>query len=215
MLMNNGADGSFYGLTPATGSGIASGGVGGYVKAAGGILMSAIIDFWGARDVEENAAKAGAASGSSQRCKSAFYGAVVVVQILGSAIPGEGKAAGAAEQQLIRKLEQEASQFAEQKSAALADKIVEKTSGTLLKEQGRDSVGRFVNKGAGELSPGVLAEKEVWEAIEKRPGWTVIKRKVRFKNAAGQIREYDGIAIGPSGKRIGLEIMGVMGGVRP
>ena len=73
-------------------------------------------------------------------------------------------------------------------------------------EQGRDALGRFLPKNGGEVIPGSGAEKAVWDAVRQKPDWSVVEGRVTVKNAAGDVRVYDGAARSPSGKTIGLEV---------
>jgi RHS repeat-associated protein len=69
----------------------------------------------------------------------------------------------------------------------------------------RDLKGCFVSpRGAGR--PGVAAETAVWDAIVKKRGWSVRRGNVAVRNSSGQLRYYDGAAISPSGRVIGLEV---------
>jgi RHS repeat-associated protein len=65
--------------------------------------------------------------------------------------------------------------------------------------------GKFA-KPQGSEKPGEMAEKSVWDAIKNKPGWRVIEGRVYVRNSSGEIRVYDGVGIGPSGRGIGLEI---------
>ena len=73
-------------------------------------------------------------------------------------------------------------------------------------EQGRDAMGRFLPKAAGEAVPGSLAERGVWDAVKGKAGWNVIEGRVTVRNAAGEVRVYDGAAVSPRGRVIGLEV---------
>jgi hypothetical protein len=72
--------------------------------------------------------------------------------------------------------------------------------------QPRDSRGRFAAKVGGELAPGSLAEPAIWDAIAQKPGWTVIPGRVYVVDSTGQVRVYDGVAVSPGQRNIGLEI---------
>ena len=50
-------------------------------------------------------------------------------------------------------------------------------------EQGRDALGRFLPKAGGEVVPGSMAEQAVWDAINQKPGWSVIEGRVSVRNA--------------------------------
>jgi RHS repeat-associated protein len=73
-------------------------------------------------------------------------------------------------------------------------------------EQGRDAFGRFLPKSGGEVVPGSQSEQAVWDAIKQKPGWNVIEGRVSARNAAGDLRIYDGAAVSPHGRVIGLEV---------
>ena len=51
-----------------------------------------------------------------------------------------------------------------------------------------------------------MPEQEVWDGIKQKDGWDVIEGRVSVRDASGQLRVYDGAAISPSGKVIGLEV---------
>ena len=72
------------------------GGVGGISAAAGASLMTAFIDFWGARGVEGSAAQSGKAAGDGCTGKAWKYGAKTVGNILLSASAGWTGGGGAA-----------------------------------------------------------------------------------------------------------------------
>jgi len=78
--------------------------------------------------------------------------------------------------------------------------------GTGFAEQPRNALGQFAKKIGGEAAPGSFAEKAVWDAIEGKPGWQVIRGRVHAIDAIGQIRVYDGYAVTPTGRIIGLEV---------
>lgn len=56
------------------------------------------------------------------------------------------------------------------------------------------------------MVPGSVAEGAVWNAIEQKPGWSVVRGRVYTQNAAGDVRVYDGAAVSPRGRVIGLEV---------
>jgi hypothetical protein len=65
--------------------------------------------------------------------------------------------------------------------------------------------GKFASPlGAGRS--GAAAEQAVWDAISQKPGWSVIEGRVSVRNAAGDLRVYDGAAVSPRGRVIGLEV---------
>lgn len=70
----------------------------------------------------------------------------------------------------------------------------------------RTSDGKFASPRGQAPLPGSVAEKSVWDAIAQKPGWTVQRGHVAVRNAAGNLRYYDGVAFGPSNIGIGLEI---------
>ena len=61
-------------------------------------------------------------------------------------------------------------------------------------------------KKPGDVPPGSLAEQAVWDAIAKKPGWSVAKQRVYVTDHTGQVRVYDGAATSPSGRNIGIEV---------
>src|SRR5579859_1831248 len=65
--------------------------------------------------------------------------------------------------------------------------------------------GKFASP-LGPGLPGAEAESAVWDAIEAKPGWQVIRGRVSFRDATGQLRVYDGVAISPNNRVIGLEV---------
>jgi len=75
-----------------------------------------------------------------------------------------------------------------------------------LKEQGRNALGQFLPLKGGEVIPGSNAENVTWAAIKNKPGWRVIEGRVYARDATGQERVYDGVAISPKGHVIGLEV---------
>jgi hypothetical protein len=78
-------------------------------------------------------------------------------------------------------------------------------------EQGRDALGRFVPKKPGQLRPGSVAEARALDAVEKKRGWTVMRRRVRVRGN-GMVREYDSLAIDPKGRVLGVDVKGGMAG---
>lgn len=65
--------------------------------------------------------------------------------------------------------------------------------------------GRFASP-LSSVRPGGSAEVGVWDAIAVKPGWSVRTGNVAVRDASGQLRYYDGIAISPRGRVIGLEV---------
>ncbi|MDP4144746.1 MAG: hypothetical protein Q8936_09770, partial [Bacillota bacterium] len=80
-----------------------------------------------------------------------------------------------------------------------------KTNKVVWKNGWRTSDGKFGSP-AGPGKSGALAEQEVWDAIKQKDGWDVIEGHISVRDATGQLRVYDGAAISPSGKVIGLEV---------
>ena len=69
----------------------------------------------------------------------------------------------------------------------------------------RTADGKFASpNGAGRS--GAAAEQSVWDAVSQKPGWSVIEGQVGVRNASGQLRYYDGAAVSPRGRVIGLEV---------
>ncbi len=69
----------------------------------------------------------------------------------------------------------------------------------------RTADGKFASpNGAGRS--GAAAEQSVWDAVSQKPGWNVIEGNVGVRNASGQLRYYDGAAVSPRGRVIGLEV---------
>lgn len=69
----------------------------------------------------------------------------------------------------------------------------------------RTADGKFASP-QGTVRSGASAESAVWDAVEAKPGWQVIRGEVSVRDAAGQLRKYDGAAISPGGRTIGLEV---------
>jgi RHS repeat-associated protein len=65
--------------------------------------------------------------------------------------------------------------------------------------------GKFASPLGGGRA-GAAAEQAVWDAVRQKPGWTVIEGRVSVRNAAGDLRVYDGAAVSPRGRVIGLEV---------
>ena len=82
-----------------------------------------------------------------------------------------------------------------------------------LIEQPRDGLGRFLPKSGGEIAPGSLAEGAAWDAVAAKPGWQVVRGRVYATDATGQIRVYDGYAVSPNGRVIGLEVKSYSAGL--
>ena len=74
---------------------------------------------------------------------------------------------------------------------------------------------RWHGRTAVVLRPGSVAEQVTFDAIEQKPGWTVIRDPVHVRDATGQLRVYDGAAISPSGRYIGLETKSGAGRLTP
>ena len=69
----------------------------------------------------------------------------------------------------------------------------------------RTADGKFASpQGLGRS--GAAAESAVWDAVEAKPGWQVIRGRVSVRDASGQLRVYDGAAVSPKGRVIGLEV---------
>jgi hypothetical protein len=73
-------------------------------------------------------------------------------------------------------------------------------------EQPRNLRGQFAPKSGGEVIPGSIKEREVWDAIRKKPGWGLIEGRVQVCDPAGRTRVLDGVAISPKGRYIGFEV---------
>jgi hypothetical protein len=69
----------------------------------------------------------------------------------------------------------------------------------------RTADGKFASP-QGSVRPGATAEAMVWDAVEAKPGWQVIRGEVSVRDVTGQLRKYDGAAISPRGRVIGLEV---------
>jgi hypothetical protein len=84
--------------------------------------------------------------------------------------------------------------------------IVDEAGSARVVEQGRDALGRFLPKSGGEVIPGSQAEQSVWDAVGRKPGWRVIEGRVAVRNQNGELRIYDGAAVSPRNRVIGLEV---------
>ncbi|WKT59635.1 RHS repeat-associated core domain-containing protein [Microbulbifer thermotolerans] len=69
----------------------------------------------------------------------------------------------------------------------------------------RTDDGKFASPNGLERA-GAAAEQKVWDAVKKKPGWSIIEGRVSVRNADGQLRVYDGAAVSPRGRIIGLEV---------
>jgi len=65
--------------------------------------------------------------------------------------------------------------------------------------------GKFASP-LSSVRPGGSAEVVVWYPIAAKPGWSVRTGNIAVCDASGQLRYYDGIAISPTRKVIGLEV---------
>ncbi|MEI7462541.1 MAG: hypothetical protein WCK15_24340, partial [Pirellula sp.] len=77
--------------------------------------------------------------------------------------------------------------------------------GVAWKNGWRTADGKFASP-QGTVRSGAIAESSVWDAVEAKPGWQVIRGEVSVRDAAGQLRKYDGAAISPGGRTIVLEV---------
>src|SRR5690606_8466828 len=78
--------------------------------------------------------------------------------------------------------------------------------GTIIWNNGwRTLDGKFASP-LSSARPGGGAEVRVWDAIAAKPGWSVRTGNVAVRDASGQLRYYDGLAISPRYKVIGLEV---------
>lgn len=68
----------------------------------------------------------------------------------------------------------------------------------------RTADGKFASP-LGSGRAGGSAEAAVWDAVEAKQGWSVVRGNVAVRDASGQLRYYDGAAISPRGRVIGLE----------
>ncbi len=88
---------------------------------------------------------------------------------------------------------------------SLAAAEAAESGGVVWNNGWRTADGRFASPlGAGQA--GAAAQNAVWDAVEAEAGWQVIRGGVSVRDASGQLRVYDGAAISPSGRVIGLEV---------
>jgi len=93
------------------------------------------------------------------------------------------------------------------KAAKLAGKLVsvaESGAGVVLKNGWRTADGKFASPLSSERA-GAAAESAVWDAVDAKPGWNAIRGPAAVRDASGQLRYFDGAAISPRGRVIGLE----------
>ena len=69
----------------------------------------------------------------------------------------------------------------------------------------RTTDGKFASP-CGSGQSGREAEEAVWDAVAQKPGWRVIRGRVYVRDPDGAVRVYDGVAISPRGRAIGLEV---------
>src|SRR5262249_55943396 len=63
----------------------------------------------------------------------------------------------------------------------------------------RTENGKFASPEGGGR-PGASAETAVWDAVEAKNGWSVVRGQVAVRDPAGQLGYYDGAAIAPRGR---------------
>ncbi len=69
--------------------------------------------------------------------------------------------------------------------------------------------GKFASPTGDGARAGADAEQELWDAIKSKKGkdgWSVIEGQVSVRDKSGQLRKYDGAAVSPRGRVIGLEV---------
>jgi len=96
----------------------------------------------------------------------------------------------------------------EEASSVLAKEgggVASKTPAVSWNNGWRTADGKFASP-LGGVSAGAAAEQSVWNAVAQKPGWSVIEGRVSVRNAAGDLRIYDGAAVSPRGRVIGLEV---------
>ncbi|HWW59738.1 MAG TPA: RHS repeat-associated core domain-containing protein, partial [Thermoanaerobaculia bacterium] len=69
----------------------------------------------------------------------------------------------------------------------------------------RTADGKFA-RAQGAAQSGREAEEAVWDAVAQKPGWKVVRGRVYVRDPDGVVRVYDGVAISPRGRAIGLEV---------
>ena len=92
-----------------------------------------------------------------------------------------------------------------QRGAAGVEKRGAPKSGVKWNNGWRTADGKFASPN-GTGRGGAAAEQSVWDAVKQKPGWNVIEGQVGVRNASGQLRYYDGAAVSPRGRVIGLEV---------
>ncbi len=83
--------------------------------------------------------------------------------------------------------------------------VVAESEAVVLNNGWRTLDGKFASP-LSSVRPGGSAEVGVWDAIAAKPGWSVRSGNVAVRDASGQLRYYDGIAISPRYRVIGLEV---------
>ena len=84
-------------------------------------------------------------------------------------------------------------------------KVAAETEASVAFNNGwRTADGKFASP-LGSGRAGVNAETAVWDAVDAKQGWSVVRGQVAVRDASGQLRYYDGAAISPRGRVIGLE----------
>jgi hypothetical protein len=156
-------DGWYYWNDVAAG-GIHDGGLGGSLRAAGGVAMMSFIDFWSTREIEQNASDAGTAAGQGHSCESRLYLMGVGAAIVLDAVPGAGKGAGMVEKKVI-------TEVAEEEASALAKKVSDE--GVSVWEQEAKKRGRDLHKILGQNLPPNYPTIDIF--AEEKPIATSIK----------------------------------------
>ena len=93
------------------------------------------------------------------------------------------------------------------KASRTAQRVVSRVrgSGVHYNNGWRTRDGRFAKAPhSGRPRPGQSAEERVWDAVDAKPGWKAIRGHVAVTRN-GQRRVYDGAAVSPRGRVIGLE----------
>jgi RHS repeat-associated protein len=70
----------------------------------------------------------------------------------------------------------------------------------------RTANGKFASPCGGKGQGGREAEEAVWDAVSQKAGWRIIRGRVYVRDPDGVVRVYDGVAISPRGRAIGLEV---------